>query len=561
MGKKKGSGAAPRKGGKGAARGQSSAVYAPVKTPTKAVAKTPALTLIVIGVAAAVAFVLVFGWTAEAALVLAPLFAGAFVAMSVRRPVVAAAVAGAAGLVGAWVSTWAYSMANYTALVNGGPKYAYQDIPRKTWDVVAALMQRNPINTMGQPATAITVLVGALAAAAVAFGVARMLERVRDRETAKRIVALALVAVTVVGFVWIGLTMSADYRARANHEPQAGEYAFDATIYLKTYYNMVHGQGYYDALLNAAAGDSRIIEQNAVRDGKYYPGWMWGPAAARRPTIFYVWRYLAPGGGGSVIVLAVLLAAGVLGTIYWGLEPYLSHRAAFVPAFAAPYCVLMTAGLNPFFPDYWATLFLVIALALVMRKKWIAGAAVMFLGAVTRETLGPALAVLALVSLVIWIRRSRPKEWLVRGGVFAGLTVLWYALERVHEAIGMKYMGFEPMSTTTMLWQTATTRNLSQKVLWATSYLIFPYGFYKIRGIFLAGLAPIGFWAVLAPEKEVRFAVVTYTTFWIVFLFTVGATSSYWGQMIMLPSLIGVACLLVAADRLNRRLELSEPIT
>ncbi len=554
MGKKKGS---------GAARGKSGAKVQPAyasKPAVKAPASTPALTLAVVGLAAAVGFILVFGWTAEAALVLAPLFAGAFVAMSVRETLLSAAVGAAAGLLGAAVSAWAYSMETFVLLVNSGPKYANTDIPGMTWNIVAGLIQRNPLNTMGTSAGFAVVVAGALGTAAVAYGVAWGLAKVRDRDTAKRVVALLLVAVTVCSFVWAALSMSGEFRAKVDVEPQSGGYAYDATIYLKAYYNMLHGQGYYDALVNAAAGDTRIIEQNAVRDGKYYQGWMWGPAAARRPTIFYVWKYLAPGGGGSIVVLAVLLAAGVLGAIYWGLEPYLSHRASFVPAFVAPYLILMTTGYNPFFPDYWATFFLVIALALIMRKKWVAGAAVMFLGAITRETLGPALGVLALVSLVIWLRRQRPKEWLLRGGTFAGLTAAWFAFERLHEAIGMKYMGFEPLSATTLLWATATTRDLSQKVLWATTYLIFPYGFYKIRGIFLAGLAPLGFWAVLAPEKEVRLAVVSYTVFWIVFLFTLGATSSYWGQMIMLPSLMGVACLLVAADRLNRRLELAEPI-
>ena len=55
-----------------------------------------------------------------------------------------------------------------------------------------------------------------------------------------------------------------------------------------------------------------------------------------------------------------------------------------------------------------------------------------------------------------------------------------------------------------------------------------------------------------------RLVVVGYMLFWIAFLFTVGATSSYWGQVIMLPSLAGVGGLLAGADRLDKRLEMAE---
>jgi hypothetical protein len=521
-------------------------------------------TYAVVGGAAFIAFCFVYGWTAGgAALVLAPLVAGAFVGICLDGTFSSAIVAGCSGLAAACTSAVFFAMPGFYERATAAPPNTNNDIPTVLYDLAGSLMMRNPLNSVGQPLGAmLLILFGSIGTAGVAWAVSALIAgRGVNAHMLRRAAAAGIVAVVCAGYLYTAISASTDVIAYADREPVAGQYAFDATVYLKTYYNMRGGEDFYKALVDAAAGDARVMKDTAtgIRDGKSYGGWLWGPSAIRRPTIFYVWKLLAPTGG-AIIYLAALLGAVTLAVMWWGLVPYLSHRAAFVPIFAMPYVLFMTLSFNVFFPDFWAALFVVCALALVMRRQWLAGAAVFLLAAATRETLGPALAVLSASLLVVWLRGDRGRIWLARAGYFAAGTGLWFGFEKIHEALGAKYMAVPYPSSLQVLESTMKTRTLTEKIAGATQYLVFPYGFYLVQGIVTLWLAPLGFWAVLASRKDVRAVVVAYTLFWIAFIYIVGATSSYWGQVIMLPSLVGVGGLLVCADRLDRRLELAEPL-
>ena len=544
-------------------RGRQVATPNPVKQPAGGADVTP-WTYAVVGVAAFIAFAMIFGWTAVVPYILAPLVTGVFVALCLQSPAGSAAVAGLAGLVSAAVCAIAYVMPAFYERAIAPPPDTNNDIPGMLWQIVGGFMQNNPLNTMPQPTGMLLLLgCGALGTAAVAWGTATLVRKSKGDQTAlRRRVGAGIVAVVCLSYAFSAARASTEMIAYANQEPVVGNYAFDATVYLKTYYNMAHGQDYYTALVSAAAGDTRVIADTAtgIRDGKSYGGWLWGPSAARRPTIFYVWKYLAPGGGGSVIYLAIAFSALSLAVIWWGLTPYLSYRAVFVPIFAVPYVMLMTLGLNVFFPDYWAALIALCALALLMRRQWIAGAAALLFAAAVRETIGPSLAVMAVVLVLVWLRCGKGREWLVRAGAFAAAAALWLGFEKVHEAIGTRFMAVPYPSSFDILMGTMQGLTWTKKVTGATQYLVFPYGFYAIPGLVSFLLAPVGYWAALASRKDVQTAVTGYAVYWVVFLSVVGATSSYWGQALMLPSLVGVACLLLSADRLNKRLEMTEPI-
>lgn len=544
--------------------GKSPAVQVPVPKHPGADDVTP-WTYLVVGVAAFIAFAWLFGWTAAVPYLVAPLVTGVFVGLCLQSPVGSAAVAGGAGLLSAAASASLFAMPAFYNHAIAAPPNTNSDIPGALWQILGGFMQRNPLNTMPQPTGMLLLLaVGSIGTGIVAWGTATAVRAYKgDQIKLRRWVAAGIVAVTCLGYAYSAVNASAEMITYADKEPAAGTYAFDGVVYLKTFYNMVHGQDYYTALVSAAAGDTRVIAdtKTGIKDGKSYGGWLWGPSAMRRPTIFYVWKYLAPGGtGGGIVYLAVMLSTLALAVIWWGLTPFLSYRAAFVPIFVMPYVLLMTLGLNIFFPDYWAALIAACALALLMRRQWIAGAATLLFVALVRETLGPSLAVLAALLVLVWLRNGRGREWLVRAGAFAGAAALWFGFEKVHEAIGARFMAVPYKSSFTFLWEIIQGWSLTQKVTGATQYLVFPYGFYAIPGMVSFLLAPFGFRSVLASRKDVQLVVTGYALFWIVFLFVVGASSSYWGQALMLPSLVGVACLLLGADRMDRRLEMARPI-
>jgi hypothetical protein len=521
-------------------------------------------TYAVVACAAFIAFGVLFGWTAEASLVVAPLLTGVFVGLCLHSPFASSLVAGGAGLLSGLVSAAVYAMPGLYERATASPPHTNSDIPTLLYQIVGTMMMRNPLNSLPQPTGLVLLLLcSSMGTAAAAWGCAMLLQVYRgDRNRLRRMVATGLVAVLCTSYMLTAVSASSEMLSYASQDPPAGTYAFDATVYLKTYYNMLRGEDYYTALLSAAAGDSRVMADTTtgIRDGKSYGGWLWGPAAMRRPAIFYVWRYLAPGGGAGIIYLAVALGAITLAAVFWGLMPYLSYRAAFVATFVMPYVLFMTLSLNPFFPDFWAALLATCALALIMRRQWIAAAVTFLVAAAIRETLGPGLAVVSASLLVVWLRHGRGREWLARAGVFAGGTVLWLGLERLHEIAGARFMAVAYRSSLDILLETMQTRSFAVKVVRATQYLVFPYGFYYIPGGGTFVFAPLGFWAVLASRKDVRAVVLAYTLFWIAFVFIVGATSSYWGQVIMLPSLVGLGGLLMSADRMNRRFEMLEPI-
>jgi hypothetical protein len=472
-------------------------------------------TYAVVACAAFIAFGVLFGWTAEASLVVAPLLTGVFVGLCLHSPFASSLVAGGAGLLSGLVSAAVYAMPGLYERATASPPHTNSDIPTLLYQIVGTMMMRNPLNSLPQPTGLVLLLLcSSMGTAAAAWGCAMLLQVYRgDRNRLRRMVATGLVAVLCTSYMLTAVSASSEMLSYASQDPPAGTYAFDATVYLKTYYNMLRGEDYYTALLSAAAGDSRVMADTTtgIRDGKSYGGWLWGPAAMRRP--------------------AVALGAITLAAVFWGLMPYLSYRAAFVATFVMPYVLFMTLSLNPFFPDFWAALLATCALALIMRRQWIAAAVTFLVAAAIRETLGPGLAVVSASLLVVWLRHGRGREWLVAY-----------------------------RSSLDILLETMQTRSFAVKVVRATQYLVFPYGFYYIPGGGTFVFAPLGFWAVLASRKDVRAVVLAYTLFWIAFVFIVGATSSYWGQVIMLPSLVGLGGLLMSADRMNRRFEMLEPI-
>jgi hypothetical protein len=502
-------------------------------------------------------FAILCGWSGAQSLLVAPLLVGAFVALCLPDGRVAATVAGCAGVLAAGASVLAYAMP--ALVVRAHPTPSTADL----FTAVGEIAGRSLLNALPSALGITATLLSGAATALVAWGVARAMARSsRDPATIRARLASAVVLALCASYALTAVGGSARFMQTVRKEPVPGAYAYDASVYLKTYYEMLRGNGFYESLVDAASGDKRVIADPAtgIRDGKSYGGWLWGPSAIRRPTIFYFWRWLAPWGADGVVYWAVLVSAVALWVVWWGLVPHLGHRAVFVPVFAMPYALFMTLGLNIFFPDYWATLVVVCALALIMRQRWIPGTAALLLAAAIRETVGPTLVVLAFAMLVGWLREGRGREWLVRAGTFVGAAAVWLGFERVHEMLGARFMAVPYPSSPSFLLALARTRTFFDKVISPTQYLMFPYGFYKVPGLAFLIAAPVGFRAFLAPDRAVRFTVVSYSLFWIAFLFALGASSPYWGQAVMLPSIVGVGGLLACADRLDRRLELREPI-
>lgn len=505
-----------------------------------------------------IAFFVLFVWTWWLPLAVACVAVGSFVGLSLARPRDAALAGAVAGLVGSAAVALTHARGVPRSFAAGS--VAAAEFMPTTRELLTSLGEHGPVATVALLGVVGTIIVGAGATALVAWAVSRTLSTPERTTERRRKAATVLLAVLLcASFVATGLSVSQDVITAANRPLKPGSYAYDAFVYLRAFDIMRDGTGYYEALVEAAAGDSRVMADGSVKDGVFRSqGWLWGPSAMRRPTIFYVWHLLARDGG-SIVVLAVMACALALGSIAWGLAPYLAHRSLFVTIATMPYALFITLGRNIFFPDYWCALIVVIALMLVCRRAWIPAALTLLFAALVRETVGPSLGIVALSLAGVWWFTGRGREWLVRAGAFAAAAVAWLGFERVHEAIGARYVAFKPLSSLQLLGITSTTRPFETRVLRPTTYLL-PGGAIPLRGVALMAAAPLGFWAVLASDRRVRAVVVSYTAFWLAFILTVGAVSEYWGQVLLLPACIGVACLIACADRLDRRLEMREPV-
>ena len=220
---------------------------------------------------------------------------------------------------------------------------------------------------------------GLLCAAAVALGLGA-LASVRWRPAAE-LAALCAVLLVALWFAGVlpGPLSGAPREARSSElaaEPQPEQYGFDGLDYLRTYYLMKQGAGYYDAFKQAQTEDSR-------HDGTF----LTSPFNYREPFLFEVWRVL-PGSGGDDLLdwfvvwsLVALVAAYLLASSLTEPGPALLAPIVLIPFLF----FLWWAGTWFAFAEAWAAPFAIGAVACLLRRWRIAGLILLVAAVATRE--------------------------------------------------------------------------------------------------------------------------------------------------------------------------------
>jgi hypothetical protein len=221
-----------------------------------------------------------------------------------------------------------------------------------------------------------------VAGVTTAMGAAASSRWARAQASRPLAAALALAAVTGCHVWTLGLAggpyaASLQERERVYARPVEPErYAFDGEIYLRTEALMKQGAPFYAAFQRAWREDSRF-------DGSIPSAWSF-----REPALFYLWRIL-PGSTG-VALLGWFTVFTVLAAIAgWFLA------ATFVDdgiALLAPIAMLsyfaffVLASLSWFsFAEVWAAGAVVLALALLLRRRWLASAFALVAAVAIRE--------------------------------------------------------------------------------------------------------------------------------------------------------------------------------
>ena len=397
-----------------------------------------------------------------------------------------------------------------------------------------SFLTRLPINIAA--AVVVATAVGLLAGLAI--------ERSPKRKLA-RVVVASLVVVCTFGAMCSG-AMSADMSRLLREPPAAGTFRNDAFIYWRTYLNVVKGEPYFAALLDGAAGDSSIIDGHSIVRGQF-TSWALSPASIRLPYAFYLWRYLAPGGGGELLVAGMLIAGIVLAASLWALMPRVGPAAALVPMLLMPYLQVSIVFGGLFMPDAWAALFVTLGFFAWIRERYVVAGALVLAGALCRET--AIFALLILLAWALWRALSRERAWVVRAIALGTMTAAFALAYWLHLRAGAPYVANQYSSggTVAKILTASAGRTLSEKFLNPTEYGAFIYMLLIIPAWLPVALQFPGWYAVLRRRRDALVPVLAYAAFWVVFTVVFGAPSAYWGILYMPLAIAGAAALLAWA--------------
>lgn len=511
-----------------------------------------------LGLAGAVGYALLWGYSAFVPVITVPFVVGAAVALCARRASEAAIIGAFAGFAGALLSVWAYPIDSAIAYLNSMPTYANNDIPLSLYqNFIVPLFKANLLNTSltGGDGAVIAILLAILLTGGVAFGTSAFVAAKPSwgRLDTKRLLGGAAIALVAISFLVTAWRFTPEFRGFLAVEPADKSYSFDPVINLRAYYLMLHGDDYYTAIVRAAQGDARLADgKHFTKEGKFSLGWG-STVPLRQPEIWYFWKFIAPGGGVALLVWAALAAAGFLIAAYLALLPWVSYRALFAMFAVYPALMMGTVWLNILNPDWWATLLIMFSMLLVLRRQFIAAGVVALLAAIFREIF--VLWLLALL-VIAAVQALRSEKWRKTALVMLVLVLLFVPVYVAHYQKALTYVDTKaPLSA-----EGGFQRGLNMaigliknpfdwKFLAPTSFLMYPYGSFRFPAWIFLPLGALGFWIALRKDKQVAFTLASYPTFWLVFYFVFGPTNSYWGQHVMPLAVMGTGILLAELHR------------
>ena len=365
---------------------------------------------------------------------------------------------------------------------------------------------------------------------------------------------LAHAPATVLLFVVIGGMVSGastvDPGPAAERLREPGSFRYDAAVYRQTHLLMVEdGLDYYEAFVTAASQDARLIEQESVRDGKFVD-WATSPNYIRLPYLFWLWEAVRSLGM-NVFQFSMIASSLVLIGSYWAFYPVFRHRAAIMPALLYPWFVAHATWVNLFFPDFWAGLFGLASLFLILRERWLTAGAFALAAALCREAAAIWLVLLIFAALVPKPDRQTDRN---RRDIlfYLGCFALFWVAVYLHQEPAARLItdSTDALPVSEMLgWSAA--RPLLEKFVNPAGHVMYPYGFFAIPPIALVVAAPIGYWLSLKSRpRRVRATVLAGSVFWLGFTLIIGAPSSYWGQLYTAQAVLGTtALMLVLAGR------------
>lgn len=372
------------------------------------------------------------------------------------------------------------------------------------------------------PVLALPIIVGALVSALACFGAIRLRSGRRMPAWMPAVGALAALSLILV----LG---SATRPVLSDLATPAHDYRYDASIYRSTFERMEVGVPYYQALVEAAAGDLRLREERDVRGGRFY-GWIQSPVQMRLPYLFYAWKFLA-GNSLGVFWLAVGTCIVALASLYLGLRRYIGEAAVLAAIAVFPLMHSVLTGADLFFPDFWAGLLVLIGASLWLLRRYALALVVLFLAGMCRDLALLGFGVFGIYACVQAVRQRG--IWLRPAGVVLSGCALFLVLLWAHfvQAGPLIARSVNPGTTVVTLLSGSSTSGFAQKFLEPIVYMDFWWSALGLGAVALPVLGLVGWAWALRADHTALIPVVGLLAAWIVFTATIGAHSNYWGLM------------------------------
>jgi hypothetical protein len=182
---------------------------------------------------------------------------------------------------------------------------------------------------------------------------------VRKNDRTVRISALILMILFSINFIGITLELNPSSIIKSSYEPVAGEYNNYNSVYIKTFYLMKRGTGFYDAFANAYSGRFESSGRFPETIG------LW-----RMPAIFYIWVWFLPKDGFYIFYLYQLLCIGIFCLIFDISKKYLEPPLNIIPVFLTSYLFIYGAvGYWFAFPEFWGFAFMLLGIWGIYREN------------------------------------------------------------------------------------------------------------------------------------------------------------------------------------------------
>lgn len=351
---------------------------------------------------------------------------------------------------------------------------------------------------------ALCVLLAALAALVAAEVVAR---------GGTRVVAVAGVALIAVAFLWQAGVVPSVNTARTNglrytltREPAPEGYQDDAFLYLRTYYLTRDGVPYYQAFRTAFTQDRRFSSPPPFR------------LNYREPLLFEVWRVLPGQPGANIWYAYVFLGVGAIVVGYLLAREFAGPGPALLaPAALAGYFAWVVTEPYLTFSEFWAAPLAILAVWLMLRKRWWGAALAIVAAVAVRELMVYLLPAFALAWLLQPARRRPMAPAIVAIAVPPIILAVHLAMAPATGAA----------SLSAAMWQHSGLPQLLAALQW--SWNAMPFGKVVLPAATVAAI--IG--AAIARPRWKRFALLAVTVLPLVLfaMFTSGRGGEYWGAI------------------------------